>query len=78
MPGVDAVSFEGVAGTAVVDGGVEVEVVLGVVDGFPNRLPPPNKPPPGVDDDVDAGVVTLLAGFCAPNNPVPDVADPEI
>lgn len=77
MPEVDVVSFEGVAGTAVVDGGVEVEVevVLGVVDGFPNKLPPPNKPPPGVDD---AGVVALLAGFCAPNNPVADVADPGI
>jgi hypothetical protein len=76
MPEVDVVSFEGVTGTAVVDGGVEVEVVLGAVDGFPNKLPPPNKLLPGVDDDV--GVVALLAGFCAPNNPVAGVAGPGI
>lgn len=67
----DAV-VEGAAGAAVVDGSIGDGVPVAVV-GFPKRLPPPNKPPPGADEDE--GVVALPAGFCAPNNPVVGVVE---
>ena len=45
-----------------------------MVDGFPNRPPPPNKPPPGVVDE-GVGAVALAVGFGVPKNPVDGVEE---
>ncbi len=66
-PDAVAASLDGAAGAAVVDEAIG-DAIPGAVGGFPKRLPPPNKPLPGVDEDE--GVVALPAGFGAPNNPV--------